>query len=78
MAPGEGLPLALAVAIRAGFCAYLFTRQVYPVSRAGNGAHATRSGMACKKGRTAYRFGSVRWWKTCLIASIAIQLHRKR
>jgi len=25
MAPGEGLPLALAVAVRAGFCAYLFT-----------------------------------------------------
>jgi hypothetical protein len=32
---------------------------MHPVSRAGNGAHATRSGMACKKGRTAYRFGSV-------------------
>jgi hypothetical protein len=30
--------------------------------------------MACKKGRTAYRFGSVPWWKTCLIASITIQL----
>ena len=35
----------------------------------------TQRASACvQKGRTAYPFGSVRWWKTCLIASIAIQL----